>query len=119
MRTDGLTKAFNAGGAIPARTIVKPHSTAGEVVAGAAGADKLIGVSTEVDAATGDRVDVHLGGIAEVIYGGNIAAGDLITSDANGHAVATTTANDRVIGIAMTAGADDDIGHVHLQISNL
>jgi len=119
MRTEGLAKAFTAGGAIPARTIVKPHTTAGEVVVGAAGTDKLIGVSTDVDAASGDRVDVFLSGIAEVIYGGTVAAGDLLTSDASGHAVATTTANDRVIGVALTAGVDDDYGAVLLQLSNL
>ncbi|MEM9118507.1 MAG: capsid cement protein [Cyanobacteria bacterium P01_F01_bin.56] len=120
MRTDGLAKAFTAGGAIPAHTIIKGHTTAGEVVVGAAATDKVFGVSTEVDAATGDRVDVYLpGSIAPVIYGGAIEVGDLLTSDANGHAVATTTANDRVIGVAMTAGADNDIGHVCIQVSNL
>lgn len=119
MRTDGLTKAFNAGGVVPAYTIVKPHSAAGQVVVGAAATDKLIGVSTEIASASGDRCDVFLGGIAEVIFGGTIAAGDLVTSDASGHAVATTTANNRVIGIALVAGVDGDIGPVLLQASNL
>lgn len=115
MRTDGLAKAFTAGGAIPARIIVKPHSTAGEVVAGAAATDKLIGISTEVAAASGDRVDVFLSGIADVIYGGNVAAGDLVTADASGYAVAAAPAagvNNRVIGTAMVTGVSGDIGAV-------
>jgi hypothetical protein len=115
MRTDGLVKAFNAGGAIPARIIVKPHSTAGEVVAGAAATDKLIGISSEVAAASGDRVDVFVSGIAEVIYGGNVSAGDLVTANGSGYAVAAAPAagvNNRIVGTALVAGVSGDIGAV-------
>jgi hypothetical protein len=117
MRTDGLAKAFTAGGSIPARTIVKPHSVAGQVVAGAAAADKIIGVSTEVAASSGDRVDVFLSGVAEVVYAGNVAAGDPITSDSTGKAVVAAPAagvNARIIGFALTAGVANDIGAVFL-----
>lgn len=49
-------------------------------------------------------------GIAEVEYGGNVTRGDLLTSDANGKAIATTTAGNRIIGIAMASGVSGDIG---------
>jgi hypothetical protein len=115
MRTEGLAKAFVAGGAIPARIIVKADSTAGQVVAADAATDKLIGISADVAAASTDRVDVFVSGIAEVIYGGNVAAGDLVTADASGYAVAAApaaTVNNRVIGTAMVAGVSGDIGSV-------
>lgn len=115
MRTDGLAKAFTAGGAIAARTIVKPHSVAGEVVAAAAATDKVIGISTEVAAASGDRVDVFVSGIAEVVYGGNVSAGDLVTADSSGYAVTAApaaTVNNRIVGTALVTGVSGDIGAV-------
>lgn len=112
-----LTKAYSPGAAIEAFRIVK-FSADGTVVKAAAATDKSIGVSTALAAASTDtRVDVIRSGIAEVLYGGNVAVGDLLTSDANGKAVAAAPAagvNNRIIGIAEVAGVDGDVGSVLL-----
>jgi hypothetical protein len=38
-----------------------------------------------------------------------VAAGDALTSDANGKAIATTTTGNRIIGFAELAGVANDI----------
>lgn len=114
IRTPGLIKAYNAESAVAAYTICKFGTTEDQVVEAAAATDKLIGVSSEIDSAIAERCDVIRSGIAPVLYGGTVAAGDLLTSDANGHAVATTTASDRIIGIAEVAGVDGDRGSVFI-----
>lgn len=112
IRTPGLIKAYDPETAIAAYTIVKFGTTEDQVVEAAAATDKLIGVSSEIDSAVGDRCDVIRSGIAPVLYGGTVAAGDLLTSNANGHAIATTTASNRIIGIAEVAGVAGDRGSV-------
>ena len=108
-----LTKAYSPGAAVAAYRIVK-FSADGTVIQAAAVTDKSIGVSTALAAASTDtRVDVIRQGIAEVTYGGNVAVGDLLTSDADGKAVAAAPAagvNNRIIGIAEVAGVSGDVG---------
>lgn len=108
----GLTKTFTATGAIPAYSLVKFGSNDGEVVAAAAATDKIIGVSTEIAAASGERCDVQVDDIAFVLLGGSVTRGDLLTSDANGAGVTAAPAagaNNRIIGIAMKSGASGDV----------
>lgn len=117
-RTDGLIKSLLAGAAIAARHIVKFGADDDTVVTAAAATDAPIGVTSEIDAALGEPCDVMLSGLAEVVYGGNVAGGDLLTSDANGAAVTAAPAagvNNRVIGVAMASGVAGDIGLVLLQ----
>lgn len=54
------------------------------------------------------------GGICPVVYGGTVAVGDKLTSDANAAAIATTAAGNSVLGLAVKAGAAGDIGEVDL-----
>ena len=64
-------------------------------------------------AASGDRIDVVRSGMTPVIYGGTVAAGDLLTSDASGRAVTAAPGagvNAYVIGQAEIAGVVGDIG---------
>lgn len=114
MRNEILNKNYTAEGAIGAYRIVKFGAADGGVVAAAAATDKLIGVNDRIAfAASGDRGDIVRVGIAEVEYGGTVAAGDLLTSDASGRAVVAapaTGANARIIGIAEVAGVVGDIG---------
>lgn len=119
MRNEGLVKTQIAGAAIGAYKIVKPGAAADTVVQAAAATDKSIGVS-DLGAPSGDRVDVIIDGIARVVYGGTVAYGDPLTSDASGNAVAAAPAagaNVRIIGIAMVAGVAGDIGAVRLSPS--
>jgi hypothetical protein len=111
-RNPGLIKNYKASGTIGKYLIVKPGASTGLVAVASAATDKIIGVLSEVDAADGERADVIRSGIAPVIYGETIAAGDLLTSDANGKAVTTSTGNTRILGIAEVAGVADDIGSV-------
>lgn len=117
MTTPGLIKAFTVAAALGARLLVKPTATAGQVAAAVASTDAIIGVSGRLPGAVGEHVDVILGGIAEVVYGGTIAAGDLLTSDASGRAIAAAPGagvNARVAGIALVAGVVGDIGTILL-----
>ena len=115
MNIPGITKAYKAEAAISARRIVKHGTADGTAVQGAAAADKLIGVSTEIDSAIGETVDVVKTGLADVVYGGTVTRGDPLTSDASGRAVTAAPAagaNARLIGIAEVSGAVGDIGQV-------
>jgi hypothetical protein len=118
MRNQGLVKTFNTGAAVARSRIVKFGADERTVVPGAAPADLLIGVSDDVPApAVGDVIDVVLCGVATVEYGGTVAFGQMLTSDATGRAVAAAPAagtNNRVIGVAMVAGVVGDLGAVLL-----
>lgn len=90
------------------------HTADGSVVQANADTSKALGVSGSRAVVADETVEIAITGIADVKYGGNVAVGDLLTSDSDGKAVATTTAGKRVVGIAMAAGVDDDIGEVLL-----
>lgn len=114
MRNPGLQKNYAAEAAIAAYRIVKFGAADGGILQSAAAADKHVGVIDRMPAAVaGDRLDVTRSGIAEVEYGGTVAAGDLLTADASGRAIAVTAGagtNVRVIGVAEVAGVVSDIG---------
>jgi hypothetical protein len=74
------------------------------VVLAAAGTDQVVGVIRE-GGNTNDPVTVQFGGMGKAIAGGTIVAGNRITADGSGKAVATTSAADKVIGVAIQ-GAD-------------
>lgn len=112
MPANKLIKTYTAGAAIPAKTLVK-FSADRTVVPAAAATDAIIGVSTEVAAASGDPVDIIREGLAEVIANGAITRGAYVTSDAGGLAVAAapgTGTTAQTIGICeVTAAAGDMI----------
>lgn len=110
-------KNFVAGAAIAAYRIVKFDSDDNTVIQSAAATDAVLGVATSLPAASGERVDVILNGIAEVEYGGNVTRGALLTADSDGKAVAAAPSagvNNRIIGIAYKSGVSGDIGSVLL-----
>lgn len=113
----GLIKTYVAAAAVTKRRIVKLTAD-GQVAQGAAASDKVVGVSQELDAALGERVDVAHTGLSDVEYGGNVAVGDPLTSDASGRAVVAAPAagaNMRIIGFAQLAGVLGDIGAVLIE----
>jgi len=117
MANPGFIKTFTAGAAVAAYRIVKHGSSDTAVVQAAASTDSLLGVSTSLAGALGERVDVVLSDSAEVEYGGTVTRGDWLTSDANGKAVTAAPAagvNASVIGRAMVSGVLGDIGSVLL-----
>ena len=119
MRNPGLIKNYSAEGVIPAYRIFKFGAADGGILVAAAATDKLAGVTGRIAAAVaGDRIDGARSGIEEVEYGGTVAAGDLLTADASGRAIAVTAgagANVRVIGVAEVAGVLGDIGSMLVQ----
>lgn len=100
-----LQKNFGAGAALTAYRIVR-FSAADTVVQASAVTDALIGVTNDVAAASGERQDVIVSGIAWVEAGAAFSIGALLTTDAQGRAVAAAPAagtNNNVIGRAFRA----------------
>ncbi|UKD10556.1 hypothetical protein L3V59_12795 [Burkholderia aenigmatica] len=83
------------------------HATA---PTGAAG-EKLLGATTDVGAAAGERIDVVLLGPTPVVYGAAVSRGDRIKADAQGRAI-PAAAGDASIGEALLSGGVGDIGSV-------
>jgi hypothetical protein len=105
MSNPTLLKSFTAGAAINAFRLLK-LSAAETVIQSAAAADASIGVANEVAAASGERQDVVLAGIAFVEAGAAVSLGALVMSDASGRGITATAAagtNVRVIGTAIDA----------------
>lgn len=117
MANPGLIKNFTAEAAVLPRRIVKHGATDFSALHGAAATDALFGVTAELAADAGARVDVILTGTADVEYGGTVNRGDPITSDAVGRAVASTPAagvNNRIVGFAGMSGVVGEIGLVQI-----
>jgi hypothetical protein len=101
-------KNFLAGAAIAAYTPVKFTANPGEVTPAVAAGDKVIGVTTDVASALGDRVDVIMTGPAKVVAGAAFAAGDLLMANASSQAIvaaAAAGANVRTFGLAREAAS--------------
>jgi hypothetical protein len=107
----GVIANFDVGAAVAGNRIVKLSADA-TVVQASAATDALIGVSDPNGAASGERLDVTLTGMAEIVLGGTVTRGALITADANGKGVAaapSSGANNRVVGVALVSGVSGDV----------
>jgi len=112
MANNGLTKNYLAEAAISGQRIVKAGANDYGVLAAAAVSDKFLGISTEIDAASGERVDVIHEGIADLKLGGTVTRGDFLTSDASGQGVTAAPGagtNNQVIGKALISGVSGDV----------
>jgi hypothetical protein len=112
--TPTLIRNFTAGaGGVAQYQIVKLGAADGEVVAAAAVGDTLIGVSVQPGtAAQGQRVDVAIDGVVEVLAGGTITRGAWLTTTASGQAVAAAPSagvNNGVIGVALQSAVAGDV----------
>ncbi|WP_315804042.1 capsid cement protein [Bradyrhizobium sp. SZCCHNS3002] len=122
MANMGLTKSYTAEAAISANRFVKVGANDFGVLTGAAATDKIIGASTDIDAASGERCDVVLEGIADIKLGGTVARGDLLTADASGQGVTAAPAagvNNRIGGMALISGVSGDVIPVKIAPSSL
>lgn len=107
-----LIKSFIAGAAIPARTQVKFGAADDTVTFCTAATDFSIGVTTDLAVVPGETVDVIMLGVGEVVLGGAVVRGALITADATGKAImaaAAAGANVRSLGLVMASGVLNDI----------
>jgi len=115
-RTPTLVKNFGASGSISPYRIISLTTGAGSsddlVTVATAATNALFGVTNELSVTTGERVDVVLGGIAPVEYGGTITRGEWLTSDNQGRAIAATADAQQLIGRATLSGVSGDIGAV-------
>jgi len=112
-----LTKNFVAEAAITKHRIIQLGTADGQVIQGDGVTATMFGVATELDAAIGERIDVHVAGLPEVEYGGAVTRGDFLTSDATGRAVAAAPGagvNNRIVGIALLSGVAGDIVGIDL-----
>lgn len=108
-----IVKNFVASGAIGHQRLVKFTATDGVVALATAPTDLIAGVTDYPGgAADGERVDVVLFGPAEVVCGGVIAAGAVITAGAAGAAVAAAPAagvNNVTCGFLLQGAVANDI----------
>ena len=111
--------AYLADAALAAYKIVKVGTDQEHAAVCSAGTDKAIGITQCASTAAEDLLEVAVMGGAKVKIGGTVSVGDLLTSDSSGLAVATTSANDRVIGIAMESGVVNDVIGCQVQLSNV
>ncbi len=100
---------FTSETPVPAYCIVKLGATPGGCALASAPTDALIGVSYTVPINdVGVVMDVVQEGPTLVTSGGTIAYGDLLTTDANGHAITAATGN-VVIGRSMDTAVSGDL----------
>jgi hypothetical protein len=111
--------SFKAGAAIPQGSVVKPGADNQHVLKAAAATDKAFGIAQNAATTAEDLVEVALpGGGAKALAGGTISFGDLLSSDANGALVASTTDNDRHVAVAMEDAVAGDLFSVHVSVSD-
>lgn len=107
--TPTFIKSYRAGSDAAPYTIAKITGALACALAGAA-TDKLIGTFDAMGAVSGEMADVHKAGISEVRIGGNVVAGDPLTSNADGHAIAVPAGSTaRIIGHAEANGSSGDV----------
>ncbi|MFT4191671.1 MAG: DUF2190 family protein [Comamonas sp.] len=109
MGINSLFRSRTAEGAVERHRIVKAGTADGSAIQATAATDQLLGTSDELDHVAGELVEVAVGPVPFVRLGGTVAAGDALTSDANGKAIAATVAGSRIIGFAESAGVAEDI----------
>lgn len=110
---------FKAGSAIALGVAVKMGASKDYVVPCTAKTDKSIGISQGVASAAEDKIEIALvGGGAKAKAGGVVALGDMVAPTTDGSLIVTTTANDRVIGIALEDAVLGDIFSVAVAPSN-
>lgn len=107
-------KALTADAAIRGNRIVAFHASKQAAIEGASNTAALIGIATLPGAAVGGVVDVVQHGPAEVVLGGNLDRGALVTSDDQGRAVAlpapaAAAKTVRTIGQIQLSGVEGDI----------
>lgn len=86
-------------------------NSSGKVVTQSSAGGRAVGVLNNKPSAADEAAAVQIGGVAKVILGGTVTAGDNVQSDANGKGI-TAASGDSVLGIALTSGVSGDIVNV-------
>ncbi len=106
-----LIKAFRAAAAVGGNLIVAAAAN-GEVQAGAAATDLIIGVSDAMGADAGGMLDTVQAGWGELKLGGTVSFGDPLTSDAAGAGIKAVPVAGSVVRYACFAMSDGDDGDI-------
>lgn len=117
MHTPLLSKAFLAEATITKETIVRAGTAKGYLRPASASNQPLFGIANNIGAALGARLDVHTHGFALVKLGGTVVAGDYLTADEDGNAIAASFASAGTvycIGQAVDAGVEGDLVGVRI-----
>lgn len=112
MLSPAFTKSFLAGAAVRGRRFVVIGAADATVIEATGAAATILGVSEQVDAASGDTQDVVMGGTAEIVYGAAVTRGQRLTADGAGAAIPAAPAagaNAAIGAIALYSGAAGDI----------
>lgn len=112
MSANAKHKSFSVTAALAQHLLVAFTANRGEVAPATAATDKIAGALDMGADGAGAMVDVPMEGLARVRLGGNVAAGDKLTSDANSRAIVATFAaaqTRHVFGEALEPGVADDI----------
>lgn len=111
--------AYKAAGAISRGMAVKPGADRSHVAKATAATDKIIGLAISTTENAEETIEVaHPGGGAVALLGDTVSAGDLLTADANGKLIATTTANNKIIAQALEDGVLNDLIAVNVIVGN-
>lgn len=104
----GTDISFVAGADLSAKQFcgVKVNSSGLAVAANATDLNQ-VGV-IQNNPASGQAATVRIAGVTKAKAGGTVAAGDRVTTDANGAFVAATTGK-QVMGVALTGAASGDV----------
>ena len=112
-QTAGIEKSVKCTAAVAtAYLIAKPGADDDTFSQATASTEDLVGVFQHITTAAGEEIRLMLTGISKVKLGGTVTRGALLTSDANGKAVAigaVAGTNYASIGRALASGVADDI----------
>lgn len=107
--------AFKCGAAIPEGSVVKPGADNKHVIKSALATNKHFGIAQNATTTAEDAVEVAMpGGGGKGLAGGTVSFGDMLTSDTNGALVATTSASDRIVAVAMEDAVVGDLFSLHV-----
>lgn len=92
-------------------------NSSGQIAVVASAGGDADGVLDDKPAAAGRPGSVQIFGIAKVVLGGTVTAGDKVQSDAAGAAI-TAASGDHVLGRALVGGASGALGEILLTSSH-
>lgn len=107
----GPSRTFKAGADLRTKQYFIVKLSSGDVVLAAAATDNLLGIlMNKPNSAENAEVQlVNSQGTCKVVAGGSITAGNMITADSAGKAVATTSVGNYILGMALKDAASGDV----------
>lgn len=75
------------------------------------------GILQDKPSAAGRVGCVAVGGVSRCVFGGTVAAGDIVNVDTNGKIVALATGDGRMLGVCRVGGSSGEIGCIEINPS--